>query len=195
VKAVITGRAGGFNWTLAVTEVPESVADTTAVSSVLTVPAVAVKVALESPAGTVTDAGTGSCALLLARATGVAESAPPLKLRLQLVCSPDPRVGGLHATPVRTTGFITVTVPLPPEIGMEDPLCVAATVLDTLMVPVAEAVAVSTATTPFEICVLLNPLNRQRMLPVLGMHVSDFWAAVAAGPADTFTLINAVAGN
>ena len=110
VKEVITGAAGGFSCTLAVTEIPESVAVTTAVSAALTLPAVAVKAALEAPDATVTEAGTGSRGLLLARPTVVVEDAAPLKVTLQLVCPPETTVEGLHVTPVSVGGGITVTV-------------------------------------------------------------------------------------
>ncbi len=110
VKEVIAGAAGRFNCTLAVTEVPESVAVTTAVSAALTIPAVAANAAPDAPAATVNDAGTGNSALLLASPTIVSQGAAPLRLTPQLVGSPEPRDAGLQLTPVRVGSGATDTV-------------------------------------------------------------------------------------
>jgi hypothetical protein len=67
------------------------------------VPAVAVKLAVVEPAGTITDAGTASRVLLLLRVT----VAPPLSAAADSVTAqeldcPETRLAGLHARPLKT---------------------------------------------------------------------------------------------
>ena len=66
------------------------------------VPAVAVKVAVVLLAPTVTDAGTVNVAVLLDNAT----VAPPVcvTVTVQVALPPDPRLAGLHVTPLSSTG-------------------------------------------------------------------------------------------
>jgi hypothetical protein len=66
------------------------------------VPAVAVKVAVVLLDPTVTEAGTVNAAALLDNVT----VAPPVcdTVTVQLALPPDPRIAGLHVTPLNSTG-------------------------------------------------------------------------------------------
>lgn len=69
------------------------------------VPAVAVKVAIEEPAGTETPAGTGRAVpLLLARATAKALGVTLLRVAVQVVVCPGSTVAGAQASVLKTTG-------------------------------------------------------------------------------------------
>ena len=74
-----------------------------ALAAAVMVPAVVVKFIVEAPAGTITDAATGSRVLLLDSVT----VAPPLNaapdsVTAQEVDCPDPRTPGVHTRLVRT---------------------------------------------------------------------------------------------
>ena len=70
-----------------------------------TVPAVAVKVAVDAPEGTETLAGTGSAVpLLLASVTPNALVAALLSVTVQVAVCPDSTVAGVHANALSTAG-------------------------------------------------------------------------------------------
>jgi hypothetical protein len=74
------------------------VAATVAVAAAVMLPAVAVKFIVVEPAGTVTEAGTGSRALLLVRITVAPPlSAAPDSVTTQELDCPETRLVGLHA--------------------------------------------------------------------------------------------------
>jgi len=81
----------------------------TAVCPGVTVPAVALKVALVAPADTVTDAGTVTLALLLGSATVVLEGAAWFTLIAQALALPDDRLVGLHFRETRDSGATKVS--------------------------------------------------------------------------------------
>lgn len=128
-------------------------------------PAVAVKVAEEDPADTVTDPGTFSSPLLLDSET----VAPPagaawLKVTVQVEVFPELRVVGLHVTALKAAGVITTTLPAVPfrvrEVPEGDAPRVFVTPMGTVPVAVAESVTLTTATAPFGIAVLFRPETR-----------------------------------
>ena len=73
-----------------------------AVAAAEVVPAVAVKLAEVEPAGTLTEACTGSSTLLLDRPTVAPPvGAPPESVTVQDVACPEPKLVGLQATLVK----------------------------------------------------------------------------------------------
>ena len=82
-------------------------------------PAVALNVALVAPAGTVTDAGTVSEALLLVNVTvDPPAGAVWVGVTVQVLTPPGPRLTGLQATPETSTGasrLIVAVWELPPR--------------------------------------------------------------------------------
>ena len=131
---------------------------------VVRTPAVAMKVAELAPAGTVTDAGIVSRALLSDSATVAPEEAVWFKLTVQVVEAPEATVTGLQLKNVKLSGTTVVIVP---------PVAVMASALADWVAPNAlampiyvavvlgEIVAVTTATTPFWTIFALSPVNRQ----------------------------------
>ena len=95
---------------MAVWELLPSVAVMTAVCTAVTVPAVALKVALVAPAETVTDAGTFRFALLSLSATLVLEGAGWLRVTVQVPALPDDRLEGLQAREETSTVAIRLKV-------------------------------------------------------------------------------------
>jgi hypothetical protein len=87
---------------VAVAVPPFNVAVTVAVWSVVIVPAVAVNVAVVLPDPTVTEAGTVSTPALLDSVT----VAPPVfdTVTVHVALAPEPRLVGLHVSPLSTTG-------------------------------------------------------------------------------------------
>jgi hypothetical protein len=114
-------RVPGVTVTVAVA-VPLSVAVTVTVCEVVTDPDVAMKLAEVALAGTVTDAGTGSAAVLLdVNATALPpDGAAWLSVTVQVVAAPDVTVDGAQASDdTRTTGVtVTVAVTLPPSVAV-----------------------------------------------------------------------------
>jgi hypothetical protein len=104
------------------------------------VPAVAVKEAVVAPAGTVTEATTGSRALLLESGTLVPpEGAVEASVTVQVVAPPEVRAVGLQASEEKLTAVVRLIVAV-----LETPLRVAVT--DALCVPeMVPAVAVKEA--------------------------------------------------
>ena len=86
------------------------------------VPAVAVKVAVVAAAATVTEAGTVRAALLLDKVTAVAADAVLLRVTVQVLEAPEPRLVGLQATEESTVGATRLRVAV-----WETPLKVAVT--------------------------------------------------------------------
>ena len=95
-------------------------------------PAVAVNVADVAPAGTVSEAGTGSAVVLLAASV----TAPPpvgaawLSVTVQVVATPEVMLVGAHASDdAPATGVtVTVAVVLPPRVAVTVTVCGVATV-------------------------------------------------------------------
>jgi hypothetical protein len=117
------------------------------------VPAVAVKFADEDPAGTITEAGTLSIALLLESDT----IAPPAeagcaKVTVQVEVLAELRLVGLHATPGRGFGRTSDMFPPVPLAAILLPSGAAATTPVTAIVTVPEAapesVTLTTAAVP-----------------------------------------------
>jgi hypothetical protein len=139
----VTAGAGAVTVTEAVRELPFKVAVTVTAWLVVTVPAVAVKLAVVAPAATVAAAGTVSAALLSEIATAVPPAGAACDMvTVQVELAPEAMLDGAHAnddTVGTTTGAVTVT-----EAVLELPFRVAVTVTAWLVVTVP-AVAVKLA--------------------------------------------------
>jgi hypothetical protein len=176
-----------------VCEAPPKDAVTLAVWLVVIVPAVAVKVAVDVPAATVTEAGTVIDVMLVDSATAT----PPLgaawfNVTVQTEDAPALSETGLQAMPLTVTWEGTEMLPPLEFMAIAAPPVDAATGLFTLIriVPdaVAESVALTIASVPFWIVVVLSPLTRQVTVPLPVAQLSVLEAAVAALPADTLRL-------
>jgi len=158
-------------------------------------PADAVNPAVDDPDGTVTEVGIETLELFFERDT----TCPPLgaaalKVTVQLADPGGVRVPGVQLKLVTVGaggwGCEMVTVPLLLEDGIELPTPDTAevfeicTTLEVAAVPAA-MVTFTTATTPFAIAVVLNPVTRQMAVPELVEHETDFPAAEAAAPVVT----------
>jgi hypothetical protein len=86
---------------------------------VVTAATVAVKVALEVPAATVTEAGAVTPALLLDRATLAPAGAAALRVTVQLETPAPVKEVGEQVRPPGTTGLAMVTEPGSPAVGTE----------------------------------------------------------------------------
>jgi hypothetical protein len=151
---------------------------------------------VDDPDGTVTEVGIETLELFFERDTTCPPlGAAPLKVTVQLADPGGVRLPGVQLKLV-TVGSVggwgceMVTVPLLLEEGIEVPeaddadapeIC---TTLEVAAVPAA-MVTLTTATTPFAIGVVLNPVARQMAVPELVEHVTDFPAAEAADPVVT----------
>ena len=124
--------------TVVVLVTPLQVADTVAVESTVTEPAVAVKLTEDDPAGIVTDAGTGRT-LPEVRVTVVLAPAAPLRLTVQVVVARERMDDGEQATLLSATDGATVTF-----VVLTTPLREADTVTEARAVRAAE-VAVKVA--------------------------------------------------
>jgi hypothetical protein len=161
----------------------------------------AVNPAVAEPEATVTEEGIETLELFFERDTDCPPlGAAPLKVTVQLA---DP--GGFRVPGVQLKLFTLgtaggwgcemVTVPLFPEDGIELPAADTAdefeicTRLEVAVVPGA-MVTLNTATTPFPIGVVLNPVARQVTAPELAEHETDFPAAEAAAPVVTLIADN-----
>jgi hypothetical protein len=172
----------------AVFELPFNAAVTVAVWFAVTVPAVAVKLPVEAPAPTVTEAGTVSVLLLSDSATDVFTAATPESVTVQPDVAPEATVAGVHCSPETVSAVDpTVVVPLAPEALTVDPVSVAAVTLLTEIVTLDPAPAVSftvtVATTPSPMSVAFIPLAKHVSDAVPGAQFSVLPAAVSAGPA------------
>ena len=108
VRPLNCGR--GDTVTVAVCVTPPALAVTVTVWVAATEPAVAVKFALVAPDPTVTEAGTGSAALLLDKFTGNALVAALFKVTVQVVDWPGERLPGAQLNDDNCTGASSVTV-------------------------------------------------------------------------------------
>jgi hypothetical protein len=88
-------------------EPPFNEAVTEAVWSEVTVPAVAVKVAVLDPAATLTVAGTVSSGLLLDSETVAAAATPLESVTVHVDVAADPRLAGEQASKLTTTGAVS----------------------------------------------------------------------------------------
>lgn len=161
----------------------------------LTLPTVAVKLAVVAPEATVTDAGRLTAALLLESDT----TAPPLGAACVIVTVhvdvlPELTVAGLQPTLLRLVVEPPLTAMLPPVPLAESPVPLAAPA-DTLVTPmftvpdaVPDRVTFTTATTPFAIAFWLRAEIKQVSEPLLLEQLSDLDAAVDAAPMDTLKL-------
>ena len=172
-------------------EAPFRVAVMVALWFVVRTPAVAMKVAELAPAGTVTDAGIVSGALLSDSVMVAPEEAASFKLTVQVVEAPEATVPGLQLKDVKLSGTTVVIVPPVAVMGSALADWVApnalAMAIDVAVV-LGEIVAVTTATTPFWMMFALSPftfspVKKQVYVPGLPVHDSDLPAAVAAVPA------------
>ncbi len=200
-EETVGGTTGAFSVREKVRDVLLALAVTTAVVVEATAdPAVAVNVAELDPDETVTEDGTVRAALLSDTATDW----PPLGAALSKVTVhvEDPGAVQDEGLQLRLltvggagTGCEIVTVPVLPDdvIELPEPLTADVFVIwsweEVAEVP-EEIVAFTTATTPLEIVVVLNPVARQIILPDPPEQVTDFPAADAAAPVETFTAEN-----
>jgi hypothetical protein len=194
--SAVTVRSGAFRVSVKERELLLALAVTsTAVVALTADPADAVNAAVADPAGTVTDEGIETLELLSERDT----TCPPLgaaalKVTVQLADPGGVRVPGVQLKLLTVgaggRGCEMVTVPLLLEDGIEVPEADTAevfeicTTLEVAAVPGA-IVTLTTATTPFAIGVVLNPVTRQMAVPEFVEQETDFPAAEAAAPVVT----------
>ena len=139
------------------------VAVRTAVPSDVRVPAVAEKLAEVAPANTVTAAGTPRAGLLLESATLVPpEGAALVRLTLQALAAPEPRVVGLHVTEANANGADkvneTVCVALPRvAVSSAVPSEVIVPAVALKLAEVAPANTVTATGTPKTALLLVSP--------------------------------------
>ena len=169
--------------TEAVRVLPFNVAVRVAVWSAAIVPAVAVKVAVVDPAGTVTDPGTVSAAALLDRAT----VPPPVfdRVTVQVLVRLLLKEPGVQLRAVKLGATGTANAPPVPLMGSASPVRVAPRVSVTSIVVLATPGATdreTTATTPSPIVEAFKPARIQLNFPGWLEQKIDF-PAVTAGPA------------
>jgi hypothetical protein len=164
-----------------------------AVLSVVMDEAVAEKVAVVAPAGTVTDAGTDKAALLSEIETKAPPAgADPERVTVQ-VDEPDPvMVDGVQVNEdTVTAGAGTTTTPAEPSAVMELPAkedaMVSPTATDRLRLAPVESVKFTEARTPFGIALAFRPVRRQVVEPGELLQYKVFDALAAEGPATTLT--------
>jgi hypothetical protein len=102
-----------FNWRANVFATPPAVAVSVAVCAVLTAAAAAVNTALDAPAATVTDAGTVTALLLLARPTVVAVVAAAVSVTVHASVPAPVSVALPHVTPLSVAGAVGPLTPVP----------------------------------------------------------------------------------
>lgn len=165
-------------------------------------PAVAVKLPDVEPAGTVTEAATGSSALLLERDTAV----PPLgaawaSVTVQVDLAPEARLVGEHSSEDKAgSQFVTVIAPEVADAVSADPFANAATGLLTTMGTVpplvtGERVTVAVATTPLPIVESVAPIAIHVTEPVAALQVIVLFALLSAVPGMTTTELTSPAAN
>jgi hypothetical protein len=121
-------------------------------------PALTMKLAKVAPAGTVTDAGIVSSALLSDNVTVAPEDAGSFKPTVQVVEAPEATVPGLQLKDVKLSGTV-VTVPPVAVVAIAFPPIEALRAFVTLIVVAADTVTVTTATTPFSMTFVFRPLE------------------------------------
>ena len=156
------------------------------------VPAFAVNVALVAPAGTLTDAGTVSSALLLVSViTPPPAGAAWLRATVHVAVAPLLSDEGLQVTLLMLEGP-AVMEPLVALVAMFVPVADAANVpvmlIGTVPDALADRVTLIAATVPFWIILAFKPLTMHVTVPLPVEHVIVFDAAVAALPAVALTL-------
>ncbi len=159
-----------------------------------TVPALAVNLAVEEPAGTVTEADTGKAELLLESVTADDTVAAAESVTVHAVDVPEETVVGEQASDVSVGEVVepTVTDPLVTEGVTAFPFPNAAlTVLSgremLLAVPVVVSLTVRDATTPAAIVLAFTPLTTHVSFPAAGLQFSVLLAPVAEAPAAAVT--------
>ncbi len=170
----------------AVLELPFKLALTVAVWPLVTLAAVAVKLAALAPAATITEDGTVKLALLLLNATLAPPlGAAPLKLTVQLVLPGVVSADAWHVNALTTVVEPTVTWPPEALVAIAAPEEEAATALliPTLIELLPTGVRVMVATIPFPMPAVFSPLPTHIAEPEAGAHCSVFCAAVRADPA------------
>jgi hypothetical protein len=185
----------------AVFELPLSDAVTVTEAFVLTVPAVAVKLAVAAPATTATEAGTASAELLSETAT----EAPPLgaapeSVTVQIEVPPEVTVAGEHDTAeiVRSGCITLIALPVPETvtcIPLDRTPITPLSGRDTAeLLVLAESLTVTTATTPVPTVFAFMPLVTHFTDPAAEAHVTTLPADVSAAPAATLTDATSLVG-
>lgn len=163
-------------------------------------PAVAVKAALLLPAGTVTEAGTVKLVVLDPSVTVTPpDPAGPLRFTVQPDVPEEPRDPEVHETELTVTAAAGVSVMLPPlELIVstapagEAPIALV-TPIEAFVAPLVR-VAVTTATTPFEMILVLLPETSQMYAADPPAQETDLPAEVEAAPAATLIVATLEAG-
>jgi hypothetical protein len=184
-------RAGGAaKAMLTLCDTPFSVAKIMAVWLLAMLPAVALKVAVVEPAGTVTvDVRPGSRALLLNSEIAVPPAgAAWLRFTVQVALVPEVKLAALQdkEVSVGTEGPGPETVPPVAETANEEPEPDAATVFPNpigVLVTPAAIIRFTIATVPFWIGVLFMPQAKQVYTPELAVQLSVLPALLAEDPA------------
>jgi hypothetical protein len=155
---------------------------------VLTLPAVAVKLAVEELPATVTEAGTVSAVVLLSE---ILTAVPPLgavaeSVTVQVDVDPDVTLAGAQLS--AEMGESTLIVPPVPETlsevaFAETPMTLLIDKLSTLSGPVGDSVAEITATTPLPMVSTFTPVAKHVIAPMPVAQLSVLPAVVSAGPA------------
>jgi hypothetical protein len=184
-------------------EVGPSVAVTFAACGVVTVPAVAVKVADVELAGTVTEAGTGSAGVLFDDSETVLPpvGADCVRFTVQMVDAPDVRVDGEH-TRDETLGLpgvtVTVVLALPLSVAVTVTVCgvgttpaVAVKVIDVAVAGTVTDAGTGSAATLFEDKVTVLPPAGAAWVSVTVhvVEVPDVRLAGAHASDDTLVLL------
>lgn len=112
LQASADTRVEAARLTVVVWEEPFKVALTVALWLVVKAPAVAVKVAEVAPAGTVTDAGIVSRALLSDSVTVLPAETASFKLAVQVMEAPEATVPGLQLKDVKLSGTTVIVPPV-----------------------------------------------------------------------------------
>jgi hypothetical protein len=169
LQASAETRTGATRFKVVLWDAPFRVAVTVADWLALIVPTVALKVVKVALAGTVTDAGTVSRALLSESVMVAADAAAWFKLTAHIVDPPDATEPGLQLNDVKLSG--TTVVIVPPVAVMGTALAdwaapKAFAMLTEVAVTLGEIVAVTTATSPFLMMLALSapgssPVNQQ----------------------------------
>jgi hypothetical protein len=182
------GRIVGKSLSEKVAENPPRLAVMVAVAAVATAEVVTANAAVVLPAGTVTEAGVATEALLSDRVTSAPPAgAAPVKVTMQVDAAPPVTEAGLQLTEDTSTEAGTVTTPPLAEVlmGMAagETADAFVTWIGRLRFEPEERVKIPVATTPLDIVLTLAPLNRQVYAPFTPKQVKDLAALMALGPA------------
>ena len=141
-------KMGATRLKVAVWEALLSVAVMVTLWVVLTMPAVAVKLALLAPLDTVTEVGTLRLALLTLSATLMLDGASWFRVTTHVLLLPEDRLEGLHCTEARVSGgnkVSEVVRELLPSVAVMTAVCVVVKVPVVAVKPTAVCPAVTTA--------------------------------------------------